>query len=70
LLNAGDGAEDSRRAESDDTGRMTPIPQNAMDTLNKEFERCILSAQPSQGWTITSVQLKMAKEVVTLPLHK
>ncbi|WVQ74545.1 hypothetical protein IAR50_004146 [Cryptococcus sp. DSM 104548] len=47
------------------------FPKEVLDKINDEFEARILAAQPTGGWLIDSVELKMSKEIVTIPLrHK
>lgn len=45
-----------------------PFDKEDLDKVNSIFESKILKAQPGGGWTISSVEAKVAKEIITIPL--
>ncbi|KAL0252412.1 hypothetical protein I308_101803 [Cryptococcus tetragattii IND107] len=45
-----------------------PFDKKDLDKVNSIFESKILKAQPRGGWTISSVEVKVAKEITTIPL--
>ncbi|KJE01599.1 hypothetical protein I311_04761 [Cryptococcus gattii NT-10] len=45
-----------------------PFDKEDLDKVNSIFESKILKAQPGGGWTISSVEVKVAKEITTIPL--
>jgi len=46
----------------------SPFIPAVLRKLNGDFEQLILSSQPSAGWTIDSIDLKISKDVVHMPL--
>ncbi|ALO60446.1 hypothetical protein CNC01375 [Cryptococcus deneoformans JEC21] len=45
-----------------------PFGEEDLDRVNSIFESEVLKAQPAGGWTISSVEVKVAKEIATIPL--
>ncbi|OXG15039.1 hypothetical protein C367_05703 [Cryptococcus neoformans Ze90-1] len=45
-----------------------PFGEEDLNRVNSTFESEVLKAQPAGGWTISSVEVKIAKEIATIPL--
>ncbi|TYJ59182.1 hypothetical protein B9479_000171 [Cryptococcus floricola] len=43
--------------------------QELLDKINDRFEERLLAAQPTGGWLIDSVELKISKDITTIPLR-
>lgn len=56
--------------EGDDvleSGDKTPFAPAVLSDLTSRFASAILQAQPKDGWLIDGVQLKIAKDIYTIP---
>lgn len=63
-----DAALDADQSEMSSDMADSPFIPAVLRKLNGDFEQLILSSQPSAGWTIDSIDLKISKDVVHMPL--
>jgi hypothetical protein len=57
------------KIDSSDSIHHEPISSQVINNLNDEFGKALLENQPKGGWHISSVEVKLAKDVITLPLY-
>lgn len=48
----------------------SPFGDTFVQTLNEAFEAGLLSSQPTGGWDVSSIELKVSKEITTLRLGR
>jgi len=57
------------QSETSSEAASSPFTKEIVQELNGSFQQLILSTQPSAGWTISAVDLKISKDVFHIPLR-
>lgn len=64
----GEVAEAEAEHGAKEEGRATPFTASVLQRLSDEFGRALLEAQPRGGWAVDELQIKVGKEVSSIPL--
>ena len=53
----------------EESSDQVPIPHEVLAQVNEEYRDVFLRSQPREGWSISDVELKIGKDVQTVPLR-